>query len=75
MTAKPCTCCGLPTDQPAHMPPPDDRGRCAACVQLRQPGMVEKIATNAMPACFTATREAFVRLAAYAVEARGGTRN
>jgi hypothetical protein len=69
-----CTVCGLPADDPPHMPPPDEHGRCAVCVQMRQPGFLERIATNAMPACFTPTRTAFVRLAALAIEQRGGTR-
>lgn len=70
----PCTTCGLPVDQPAHLSPPDENGRCAACTALRAPGMLERLAANAMPACYTPTRETVVRLAALSIELRGGTR-
>lgn len=60
-----CTACGLPTNIPAHLPPPDQNGVCAACQQMTQPNFIERIATNQMPACFVPTREAYARMASH----------
>jgi hypothetical protein len=58
-----CLACGYEC-----MPADVKDGICPACSMLRAPGYLERIASDAMPACFTPTREAFVRLARYAVE-------
>jgi hypothetical protein len=71
MSAPLCTACGLPTNVPAHLPPADALGVCAACVALRSGGMLERLALNDMPACFVPTRESYVRLAALALLMRG----
>lgn len=68
-----CTACRLPVE--GIVAPADHLGRCQACAALRKPGMLERIAANAMPSCFTPTRESYVRLAALCIELRGGARN
>lgn len=60
-----CTACHLPTNVPAHLPPPNAQGMCAACQQMTAPNFIERIATNQMPACFTPTRETIARMASH----------
>lgn len=74
ITAPLCSACHLPVNVPAHLPPPGDDGVCAACTAIRQPGFIERLATNAMPACFTPTRESYVRMASYVMLLRASLR-
>lgn len=67
-----CKSCGLQPEYPNRI---DADGQCAACKSLREPGMLERLAANAMPPCFEGTRAAVVQLAALAIELRGGARN
>lgn len=69
-----CTACHLPTNVPAHLPPPNAQGVCAACQQMTAPFFIERIAANQMPACFTPTRETIARLASHIMLLRAALR-